>query len=583
MLKNFKTLYPFFRENALAIAVGMLCLIIVDGCQVYIPRVIKIAVDALTEGAATPWSLARWGGVIAGLALGMAVFRYVWRILIFGNSRKVEEKLRNLLYGHLQTLSIPYFRNVKTGDLMARSINDIEAVRMACGMGMVALLDGVVLGVAAIAFMLIIDVKLTLIALIPMPFIIVIGRRLSQKIHVQFRSVQDLFSDITEHVREAFAGIRVIKSYDRETWQRDRLEAVGKRYISANLRLALSMGLFFPAMILFTNVSIAVVIWLGGALTITGSITTGGFVAFMSYLNMLAWPMMAMGWVTTLLQRGAASMARINAVLDEEPQVKDDPDPIPLDEARGLIEFRNLTFSHPGQEEPALLDISLTMEPNQTVTLVGGTGSAKTTMLELLLRINDPPPGTVFLDGVDIRRIPLATLRSHIGYVSQDSFLFSDTIRGNLTLGGDGFTDEQLYAALERAEFELDPEELPDGLETRLGERGLTLSGGQRQRLTIARALLVDPVALILDDALSSVDTQTERRILDNILHDRKDRLTVIVSHRVGAMARADKIFVLKEGRLAEEGGHRELLAADREYARLYRRQSLEEELEEAA
>ncbi len=582
MLKNFRTLYPYFRENALAIAIGIVCLIMVDGFQVYIPRIVKSAVDGLTDGTATGWSLLRWGGIIAALALGMAGFRYVWRTLIFGNSRRVEEKLRNRLYGHLQTLPIPYFKSVRTGDLMARAVNDIEAVRMACGLGMVALLDGIALGAAAIVFMLLIDVRLTLISLIPMPFIIIIGRKLSQKIHVQFRTVQDIFSDITEHVREAFAGIRVIKSYNRETWQRDRLETVGKRYVTANLKLALSMGLFFPAMILFTNVSIAIVIWLGGGLTITGSITTGGFVAFMSYLNMLAWPMMAMGWVTTLLQRGSASMARINAVLEEAPQT-DDPHPVPLEQAKGRIEFRDLTFSHPGQNEPALSNISLTMEPDRTITLVGAAGAAKTTLLELLLRINEPPMGTVFLDGVDVRRLSLARLRSYIGYVAQDGFLFSDTIRGNLTLGSDQFSEEQLYAALEKAEFELDPASLPRGLETRLGERGITLSGGQRQRLTIARALLLDPVVLILDDALSSVDTQTERRILDNVLNYRKGRLTIIVSHRVSTMVRADKIFVLKDGVLVEDGAHKELIAAGKEYARLYRRQSLEEELEEAA
>jgi ATP-binding cassette, subfamily B, multidrug efflux pump len=583
MLKNFQPIIPYFRENLRAICIGMVGLLLVDFLQLYIPRIIKRAVDGLTAGTATTSFLITCGAVIAGLAVLIAAIRFVWRILIFGNSRIIEKKLRERLYAHLQTLSVPYYQQTKTGELMAHAVNDVEAVRFACGMGLVSLVDGVVMGLAAIGFMMAINVKLTLIALLPMPFMVYAGRKLSKNIHFQFKRVQKVFADLTESVREAFAGVKVVKAYHREEWQRDRLEGVGQSYITANMQLARSMAFFFPIMVLFVNLCLAIVIWLGGGLTILGTITTGDFVAFMSYLNLLAWPMMAMGWVVTLIQRGSASMGRIRTILEEPPEIYDHPDPVPVERLTGSIAIRNLTFYHPGQAKPAMLDVSLTIKPEQTVLVVGSTGAGKTTLLTLLPRLTDSPPDTIFIDGNDIRRIPIAVLRGNIGLAPQESFLFSESIRGNLTLGAEGFTDDQLLRVLELTEFGKDIGWLSKGLDTTLGEKGLTLSGGQRQRLTIARAMLIDPPILILDDALSSVDTQTEKKILDNLQKERSGKLTIIVSHRVSTMRRADVIFVLKDGRLVEQGTHEELIAGGAEYRRLYRRQLLAEELEEAA
>ena len=445
MLHRIKPILPTFRRNIKTICAGLAFLLVVDFLQLYIPLIIKHAVDALTRGNASIRLLLECGGGIVAIAVTIAILRYGWRIFIFGNAREVEKDLRRILFEHLQTLSMNYYHRTKTGNLMAHMVNDIEAVRMACGIGVVAFTDGLVMGLAAIGFMLAINVKLTLIALIPMPGIIFVGRFFSKRIHQQFKSVQKQFSELTENVREAFAGIRVVKAYNREEWQHDRLQAAGDEYISANMHLARSMGFFFPAMVLFTNVSLAIVIWLGGKLTIVGTITTGDFIAFMSYLNLLAWPMMAMGWVVTLIQRGSASMDRINGILEESPEIRNPARPARIDSLIGKIEIRDLTFSHAGipRDMATLENVSAIIEPGWTVTLVGGTGSGKTTLLDLLPRLLDPPNDTIFLDGLDIRHIPLNVLRSKIGLVSQESFLFSETIRGNLTLGADGFSGRQ--------------------------------------------------------------------------------------------------------------------------------------------
>jgi ATP-binding cassette subfamily B protein len=583
MIKNLRPLFRYFKENFAAVGTGFVCLILVDFLLLYVPRIIKRAVDSLTDGTASGESLFIQGLAIAGIAIIVVVFRFVWRVLILGNARKVEREIRDRLFSHLMTLSLPYFQRTKTGDLMAHAINDIEAVRMASGLGVVAFTDGLIMGFAAIGFMLAINVKLTLISLLPTPLLVVLGRRLSAQMHWQFRTVQKVFSDLTETVRESFAGVRVIKAYNREEWEHHRLEFVGENYISSNMKLARTTGLFFPLMTLFTNVSLAVVIWLGGGLTILGTITTGDFVAFMSYLNLLAWPMMALGWVITLIQRGSASMGRINKILEERPEIHDYLQVIHGIKPQGHIELRNLTFSYQDQPRPALSNVSLAVLPGQTVALVGRTGSGKTTLLELLPRLIEPPSNTIVIDGTDIKQLPLQTLRRTIGFVTQESFLFSETIRQNLTLGATDYREEELFRVLAAAELEREVSSFPQGLETLLGERGFTLSGGQRQRLTIARALLINPPILVLDDALASVDTRTEEKILSNLLEIRPDKVNLIVSHRLSTIRRAHFIFVLRDGRLVEQGTHESLMDLGVEYARLYRRQLMAEELEQAA
>ena len=581
--KNFLPLKQYFVQNRWPIALGLMCLLIVDFLQLLIPLVIKKAIDLLTMKTATAQILIQQGMIILGLALMIAIFRYVWRYFLLGHSRKVEESLRNRIYGHLQTLSLSFYQKTKTGDLMARAINDINAIRMATGMGLVALTDGIVLGIAAIGFMLSINVRLTLIALIPAPIIIVLTRILTRRMSTGFENAQKTFADLTERAREVFAGIRVIKAYNRESWAHQNIEEEGQRYISVNMGLAKTLAFFFPMMVIFTNIGLAIVIWLGGRLTILGDITTGDFVAFISYLNLLAWPMMAMGWVTNLVQRGSASMRRINGILEALPEIRDSAQSIHVPQIRGKIEIEGLYFTHPGQSFYALKDIHLKIEAGDTIAVVGRVGAGKTTLLQTITRLLDAPAGTIFVDGWNVRQIPLQMLRKNIGFVTQEVFIFSDTIRNNVLFGRTGVSQDHLETVLRAADIFEDIKNLEKGLDTFLGERGITLSGGQRQRLTIARALILDPPILILDDALSMVDTRTEERILNQVLSLRQNKTNLIVSHRISTISRAERIAVLERGELVELGTHENLLKKGGIYTTLYEKQVIAEELETGA
>jgi ATP-binding cassette subfamily B protein len=581
--ETFKTFLPlkqYFVRNFRALAIGLSSLLIVDFLQLLIPLIIKRVIDLLTTKKADFQVLLELGAAILGIALMIAFFRYVWRHLILGHSRKVEEGLRNRMYSHLQTLPLSFYQRTKTGDLMAKAINDINGVRMATGMGLVALVDGLVLGTAAIGFMMSISLKLTLISLIPAPIIVVLTRILTRRMSAGFESVQNTFSDLTEQVREAFAGIRVIKAYNREEWEYQRVKVSGRKYISENMHLAGTLGFFFPMMTLFTNIGLAVVICLGGRLTILGDITTGDFVAFISYLNLLTWPMMAMGWVTNLIQRGSASMRRINRILYEDPEIKDTAPPGSVPGIRGKISIKGLSIRYPGKTDHALKDVSLEIEAGETLAVVGPVGSGKTTLLNAIPRILDVPEGTLFVDGHDIREIPLKTLRESIGFVTQDVCSVSDTLRNNVLFGRPDVSEKDLEEALRAANIFEDINEFENGLDTLLGERGITLSGGQRQRLTIARALISDPPILILDDALSMVDTRTEERILNRILKLRRRKTNLIVSHRLSTVSRTDRTVVLEQGKIVETGNHKSLLRQGGLYASLYERQILEQELE---
>ena len=582
-LKTFQPLKVYFVQNRWRIAFGLFCLLLVDFLQLLIPLVIKRAIDALTFKTATSVSLLRYALIIATIASIMALLRYVWRYLLLGHSRKVEEGLRNRLYRHLQTLSLSFYHRTKTGDLMARATNDVNAIRMATGMGMVALTDGLVLGMAAIGFMISISPYLTLIALIPAPIIIYLSRIFTRRMSAGYESIQNTFSALTERVREAFAGIRVVKAYCREPWEKEKVENEGRKYISVNMEMAKTIALFFPMMAIFTNLGLAIIIWMGGRLSILGSITTGDFVAFIGYLNLLTWPMMAMGWVTNLIQRGAASMRRINRVLEEVPEIADSAAPQSVSQFKGGIEFRRFSLKYPGKDIYAVKDIDLIIEAGQTVSLVGRVGSGKSTLLHAIPRLFNTPRGTLFIDGVDVQDIPLKTLRKGIGFVTQETIIFSDTIRNNVLFGRSGVSDQDLEAVLRAAEIYDEIQALDKGVDTVLGERGITLSGGQRQRLTIARALVSDPPILILDDALSMVDTRTEERILNKVLEFRALKTNLIVSHRLSTISRADFIVVLDRGKLVEVGDHKTLMATGNEYARLYEKQLMAEELGIAA
>ncbi|MGD8989588.1 MAG: ABC transporter ATP-binding protein, partial [Syntrophobacterales bacterium] len=513
------------------------------------------------------------------LALGIVAFRFVWRRCLFGHSRKIEEALRNRLFAHLQTLSFSYFDRTDTGDLMAHATNDIQAVQLATGMGLVALTDTIVLGTAAIGFMVYIHPTLTLIALLPMPFIALFARSISKIFYERFRRVQASFSRLTERARENLAGIRAIKAYTQEVSETNRFDRTGREYIADNLKMVKIGGLFSPMSLLFTNLSMALVLVVGGRLTILNAISTGDFVAFNSYLLLLTWPMMALGWMINLFQRGSASLGRIQAILDTTSEVVDGPGLEEKIPTHGSIKGRGLTFTYPGSTAPALEDINLIIEPGQLAGIVGRTGAGKSTLCQLFPRLYEISPGQLYLDGEEIHRWSLAQVRRAIAYVPQDPFVFADTVRANICFGKPDASTEEMIKVAKAAHLLEEILALPQEFETLLGERGVTLSGGQKQRLTLARALLLSTPMLILDDCFSSVDLETELDILSNLRRHFKGRTTLIASHRLEAMRAADVVFVLDGGRLRERGTHDQLLAEDGIYATLFRRQKLEEEL----
>ncbi len=569
------------RRRLPGLLVGFAALILVDVCQLYVPRLVKFAVDDLTYGRADASTLLTIAGGILALALAMALLRMVWRPLLMGFSRLVERELRMRLFDHLQNMQVGYLSEKPPGELMARASSDLNNIRMATGIGMVAAVDGTVMALCAIGFMIYISPLLALLAILPMPAIVILTRRQSRVFHRRFTRVQETFAAMTEQVREVMSGVRLIKAYALAGPEQKRLDTAARGYLEHNMGLARIMALFFPLMLFFTNLSLAVVLGFGGPLTVFGQITAGDFVAFTAYLGMLTWPMMALGWVVSLIQRARTSLERVGEVLSAEPAIKDPDQPkhLPRKAKRG-IEARDLSFSYPEASEAVLKEVSLRALAGELTAIVGRIGSGKSTLLHLLGRLEEPPPGSLFVEGVDVGDLAQAELRGHVVQVPQEAFLFSATVAQNLTLGRPEARPEEMWAALEAAELAQEVRELPDGLETELGEKAHTLSGGQRQRLCLARALLLDPPVLALDDPLSAVDTETEGRILANLANLRAGRTTIVVSHRLASVAFAGAIYVLDRGRLVEQGTHAQLIAAGGLYNDLFAEQALLAELE---
>ncbi|MEW6265858.1 MAG: ABC transporter ATP-binding protein [Thermodesulfobacteriota bacterium] len=573
-MNSYRTLWPYLRRHRYRLAAGLAALLWVDFLQLMIPRVTKHAVDQLYSQTATAVSLAWAGLTILALAATIGVFRYVWRRLILGFSRLVEEDLRRRLYAKLLTLPPAWFMARTTGDIMAHATNDMEAIRMAAGLGLVALTDSFLMGAASIGFMAWINGRLTLLALIPMPLVTILTWRLGGLMHRRFRQVQETFGGMTGVVREYLAGIRVIQAHGREDLALADLDRVGRRYVSENVRLTRVSGAFFPLMIMFTNVSLALVLFFGGRMTIFSTISPGDFVAFISYLGLLTWPMMALGWMMDLIQRGAASLDRLNRILEQKPEIRDPDQPQDLIEPFGAVTARGLTFAYPGRPEPVLRDLELVCPAGQVTAIVGPIGAGKSTLLNLIPRLFDPPAGTLFLDGREVGRLRLSDLRGGIGYVPQDGYIFSGTMAENIAFGRPQAGEAEIRAAAKAAQLDDEIMAFPDGYRTIVGERGLTLSGGQRLRLALARAILIDPPLLILDDTFAALDAEAEEKILETLAQARTGRTTIIVSHRLTSLKSAALIHVLENGRVTESGGIEELLARGGYFAHLYHLQS---------
>jgi len=552
---------------------GLFALVLVDVLQLCIPWIIKWAVDDLEQGVATTKSLFNYGIYIMLLALGMGVLRFVWRFLILGFSRLIEMNLRNRLFSHLLTLDKPFFDRTTTGDIMAHATNDLLAVQIASGMGLVALVDATMITIAAISLMIYLDLSLTVIAILPMPFMILLAHLMSRKLHKRYKMVQEKFSKLMEFARSSIASIRLIKAYNQEKLQTDHFNTIGKEYVENNLKLSIVQGILFPASILISNISLLLVLFFGGRLTLSGSISSGDFVAFINYLLMLTWPMMAIGWVTNLFQRGATSLSRIQNLLNESPMVKDIPlsnKPLKLS---GKIFLKNLTFTYPGQLRPALLDINLKIGQG-ILGIVGKTGAGKTTLCNLITRMFPVPDNTIFFDQHDVNTLPISKVRGIIAYVPQDVIMFSDTIANNIAIGKPDASIDEIQKAAKIAAIHNEIIDMPNTYQTRVGEHGIKLSGGQRQRITIARALLSEKPVIIIDDGMSAVDMDTEQAIIKSIASYMKNRTCIIVSHRLAQLVDANEIIVMDNGRILAQGNHKKLLKQDPFYATIHKQQT---------
>jgi ATP-binding cassette subfamily B protein len=603
--KSLRPLVPYLKRYRSGLFWGGLCVLFNNGVWILFPQVLRRAVNDLHSGV-TRQKLLTYSLLIIAIALIKGLFQFLTRWVVIGISRDIEFDLRNDLFKHLESLSYSYYQRNRTGDIMARATNDLNAVRMLLGPAIMYSANTLVFTAGALGFMLAISPKLTLFAFLPLPIASVVIQYFGRRIHERFERIQAMFSDISARAQENFSGARVIRAYVQEQSEIAAFEGANQEYIRRSLGLVRLMGMLWPTLELMLGAAVVIVLWLGGRQVLTGKMNVGDFVAFNTYMVQLTWPVIALGWVINIFQRGTASMTRVDEILSQQPEIADETQigssdhlasglsenqPVQITRSAdgsitrfsGEIEFRNLNFAYDGVS--VLKDINLHIPAGSSLAIVGPTGSGKTTLVNLIPRIYDADPGAVLIDGRPVRQFPLDTLRRQIGFVPQETFLFSDTIRENIAFGiaqenGEA-TLEDIKAAAAAANIAQDIEGFPEGYNTTVGERGITLSGGQKQRTAIARALLRSPRILILDDALSSVDTQTEDKILNHLREIMRGRTTIFISHRVSTVRNADAIAVLHQGRIVELGTHDQLIARNGYYTDLYNKQLLEEELAE--
>jgi ATP-binding cassette subfamily B protein len=609
--KSLRPLLPYVKRYRWGYAAGTLCVFLTQGIWILFPLVLGKAADDLNAGV-THHKLLLYAGILLAIATTKGIFQFLTRWIVIGVSRDIEFDLRNDLFQKLESLSYSYYQRHRTGDIMARATNDLNAVRMLLGPAIMYSANTFIYTAGALAFMISISPWLTLYTFLPLPAVSVVIQTFGRRIHDRFERIQAMFSDISARAQENFSGARLVRAYVQEDAEIRLFEAENQEYIRRSLKLVRLMGMLWPTLELLLGCAVVLVLWLGGrevihglahvplvtnlgnpiagvrlpaittTLSLSGSMTVGQFVSFSTYMMQLTWPIIALGWVINLFQRGTASLIRINEIMQEQPEIKDAPE-AQAHAITGEIEFRNLNFSYEGKQ--VLHDLNLRIPAGSSLAIVGPTGSGKTTLVSLIPRIYDAETGAVLIDGRPIRDYSLASLRKNIGFVPQETFLFSERIRENIALGVDSAdlsdNDEEIRSAADAANIAADIEGFPEGYDTMVGERGITLSGGQKQRTAIARALIRNPKILILDDALSSVDTHTEDKILNHLRDVMRGRTTIFISHRVSTVRNADRIAVLHAGRIVELGTHEELLALNGYYNDLYNKQLLEEELAE--
>jgi ATP-binding cassette subfamily B protein len=585
-MKAFYQITEFLKQQKWKYIFGVIVLLAVDGLQLIPPRIIGLVTDGLTEGTITMGFISIYAGLVILIACFVAILRYAWRMLVMGAARDLEFWLRNKFFSHLETLSPNFYNNNKTGDLMAHATNDISALRMAFGPGVVMITDAIFIPLTTITIMIFTtDIRLTLLALLPLPFIAILMGVFGKVIQKRHKDVQAAFSDLTDKVQENMAGIRVVKSFVQEEYEIDKFLASNNNYIEKNMRLVKVFGFMFPLVGFIASLSFIVALGFGGSLVIKDEISLGQFTSFIAYLGLLTWPMMAIGQVVNVLQRGTASIKRLNRIFEIPPEIVDGAEvkDISQKELKPQIEFKNLSFTYKGAAHPTLSNINLKVEEGKSLAILGRTGSGKTTLVNLILRMYDVEHGQLAIGGHDINTIPLKTLRESIGYVPQDNFLFSTTLRNNIAFSDIDMDMEKVEQATKFAHVYDNIMEFPLQFDTMLGERGVTLSGGQRQRVSIARAIAKDPKILILDDSLSAVDTKTEEKILENLKKVMENKTSIIIAHRISTLKEADEIIVLDEGKIVEKGTHKELMVLNGLYNSIYKKQLLEEKLENEA